>query len=696
MTLACCLGVMVGCVKNEAHINFKGSGNIILFVATNGNDSWSGRLPSPNRAKSDGPLASLSNALQVLRLARSDSNRSATISIRGGNYFLNQTLVLKPEDSNIEIVAVGNEKPVLSAGHRISGWKPVTVKGKSLWAATAGERGGHNRLFRELWVNGKRAVRARHPNRGYLSVAELPDKVSAWTEGHKRFRFRAGDVNAWDAITNAEIIVMTRWVESRLPIVSVEADQVVTFGKRSVFELAAGDAYYAEHAFELLDQPGEWYFDAAEALVYYWPLPGERVENCEAVAPNLVQVLRLEGNLESGKFIEGVVFRGLTFSHSEWYFPEGFDTARDKPQVSPEPKSEVGGFAQAAIGVPGAVWGQGVRRCRFERCAFVNLGNYGLELGRGCQSNLISRCEFAELGAGGIRIGETAIRTQPNEHSYGNEISDCRIHDGGKLFHSAIGVWIGQSYNNEVAHNLIHDFYYTGISIGWTWGYGPALATNNLVHHNHVHHIGVQSEGDGPILSDMAGIYTLGRQPGTTIVNNLWHDVAATRYGGWGIYFDEGSSGIRAASNVVYRTTHGGFHQHYGQTNVVRNNIFALARDHQLQRTRVEPHISFSFETNIVYFDSGVLLAGDWSGDNFIMDSNLYFDSRQEARKDPDAWKFGGQALQEWRRRGKDLRSLVADPLFGDVNQDDFRLQPGSPAGRVGFQPIDLTGVGPR
>ena len=158
------------------------------------------------------------------------------------------------------------------------------------------------------------------------------------------------------------------------------------------------------------------------------------------------------------------------------------------------------------------------------------------------------------------------------------------------MFASAVGIWIGQSPGNRITHNLIHDFYYTGISIGWTWGYGPSLATNNTVELNHVHHIGVKSDGDGPILSDMGGIYTLGKQPGTVIRNNLWHDIAGIRYGGWGIYFDEGSSGILAESNVVYRTTHGGFHQHYGETNVVRNNIFAFARDHQIQRTRPEPH----------------------------------------------------------------------------------------------------------
>jgi hypothetical protein len=191
----------------------------------------------------------------------------------------------------------------------------------------------------------------------------------------------------------------------------------------------------------------------------------------------------------------------------------------------------------------------------------------------------------------------------------------------------------------------------------------------------------------------MAGIYTLGKQPGTVIRNNLWHDIAATRYGGWGIYFDEGSSGILAESNVVYRTTHGGFHQHYGETNVVRNNIFAFARDHQIQRTRPEPHRSFSFVTNIVYFDSGSLLAGDWSGDNYQMDGNLYFDARSDAS--PEQLRLGPCTWQKWQERGHDVHSLVVDPIFVAPRAGDFRLQPNSPALKLGFRPIALSHVGP-
>jgi hypothetical protein len=667
-----------------------------FFVATNGNDAWSGRLAAPNRQRTDGPFANVARALKATRESRSRTSnvaQHAAILIRDGVYFLNEPLVLGPQDSGLLLSAYRNEKPILSGGRRISGWKEAEFAGRKLWVADVPEVRDGKWFFRELWINGNRAVRARHPNHGYLSVAELLDTNPDWTKGVMRFRFREGDLKAWLGATNAEVIVFNRWVESRLPIASVDEQQrTVTFGKRSVFQLGLGDLYYIEHTREILDEPGEWYLDRKAGRVYYQPLPGETLGKMEAVAAVLSQVVRIEGKPEKKEFVELVEFKGLTFSHTEWCFPEGFQSAKNKPQISPEPQAEVGGFAQAAIGVPAAMWGEGAHECVFENCNFSNLGNYGLELARGCVSNRIIGCEFADLGAGGIKIGETAIRQNEPEQSSHNEIADCNIHDGGKMFASAIGVWIGQSANNRITHNLIHDFYYTGISIGWTWGYGPSLATNNLVAFNHVHHVGVKSDADGPVLSDMGGIYTLGKQPRTRVLNNLWHDIAGFQYGGWGIYFDEGSSGILAASNVVYRTTHGGFHQHYGETNIVRNNVFAFGRDQQIQRSRAEPHLSFSFETNIVYFDSGALLSGDWSGTNFQMDWNVYFDARPDAKR----MTFANSGLEKWRQQSNDRNTLLANPLFVAPKENDFRLQPNSPALKVGFEPIDLSRVGVR
>jgi len=664
----------------------------VFFVATNGNDAWSGGRAAPNTGGSDGPFATVARAVAAAREFKHARTTSATICLRAGTHFLSEPLVLKPEDSHLQLIACNRERPVLSGGRRITGWREERVGGRKTWVAEIPETRDGKWFFRELWVNGRRAIRARHPNWGYRIVAEALDTSSEWTMGQSRFRFAEGELKTWPSVTNAEIVVLAKWVESRLPVVRVdESQRIVNFGKRAVFQLATGDPYYLEGAFEVLDTPGEWYLDATNAKLFYIPLPGERINEVAAIAPVLTQLVRLEGRPEAGISVEGVVFRGLSFAHAEWSLP---GTGAKPGGGWPASPTEIGGFSQAAAGVPGAVWGEGVRSCLFERCEFSHVGNYGLELARGCQSNRVSQCEFADLGAGGIKIGEGEIRQIAAEQTGANEVSDCRIHDGGKMFQSAIGVWIGQSPNNRITHNLIHDFYYTGISIGWTWGYGPALATNNLVEWNHIHHIGVQSDGDGPVLSDMGGIYTLGMQPGTRIRNNLWHDIAAIKYGGWGIYFDEGSSSIVAENNIVYRTTHGGFHQHYGATNVVRNNVFAFARDQQLQRSREEPHVSFSFSNNIVLFDKGVLLGSTWKNDRFVLDGNIYWDLRPGAKV--DEMKFASRTLEQWRDRGHDKHSLIADPLFVSVQQDDYRLKANSPALKVGFRPIDLRGVGPR
>lgn len=661
-----------------------------LYVAPDGNDAWSGTLPAPNRTKTDGPFATLQRALEATKRLKQQQGgtlqRPVTIFLRGGIYFLNEPVTITPEHSGTErcpvtIAAYRNERPILSGGRRLTGWQQTTASGRKVWTVTIPEVREGKWFFRQLWVNGQRAIRARHPNKGYLQVAEVLDvtKETPWNQGQWRFRFAANDLQAWATATDAEIVVMNRWVESRLPVVELnDQERIVRFGKRSVFRLDTGDPYYLEHCLEVLDAPGEWFLDKRTGTLYYLPRPNENMKTAEVIAPVLTQLVRMVGEPKAGQWVEHIVWRGVTFAHAEWYFPEASKRGRD-----------VGGFAQAAVEVPGAIYGEGVRHCVFENCTIEHVGTYGLELSRGCHENRILGCTLRDLGAGGIKIGETVIRDDAAEQTYGNEISDCTIVDGGKMFHSAVGIWIGQSGKNRIVHNEIADFYYTGISIGWTWGYGRSLAGGNIVEFNHVHHIGKKSDGDGPILSDMGGIYTLGIQEGTIIRNNLWHDIAGLRYGGWGIYFDEGSTGIVAENNIVYNTTHGGFHQHYGRENIVRNNIFAYARDHQLQASRPENHLRFRFINNIVIGRSEQWLAGGIDF-NFEFDRNLYW------REGGGPIRFGNLSWDEWRAKGMDKNSLIADPQFVAPEKLDFRLKPTSPAFQLGFKPFNLSQVGPR
>jgi len=319
----------------------------------------------------------------------------------------------------------------------------------------------------------------------------------------------------------------------------------------------------------------------------------------------------------------------------------------------------------------------------FERCEILHTGGYGLWLQYGCVDNRVSQCHLHDLGAGGVRLGAMDLPAQEAMQSRGNVVENCFVHDGGKVYHAGIGVWIGKTSHNTVRNCDICDFLYTGVSLGWSWGYAPSSAHHNVIEFNHIHHLGWGQ------LSDLGGIYSLGLAPGSVLRNNLIHDVLAYTYGGWGLYTDEGSTDMLLENNIVYRVKDGAFHQHYGKENLVRNNILAdSATVGQVVRSREEEHNSFTLERNIIYGPGVPPLGKNWKNGRFVLRNNLYFTPGGPT-------KFPGDLnLADWQKKGHDTGSIVADPKFVDAARFDFRLQPDSPALKLGFQPIDTSRIG--
>ncbi len=649
-----------------------------FFVAPNGNDAQPG--------SKDQPLATPTRALV---LARAVKDEPVTIYLRGGTYQLDAPLTLTVDDTRSEaapltLLAYRDERPILSGGVLLKGWQ---VGNDGRWRLTLPQVEAGQWNFEQLFVADQRRPRPRVPDTGYFHIASnMPPTEANAKRGFDRFQFTEGEIKSdWSNLHDVEVFAIHRWAASRMRIAGVDNEQQVvnftgpTRGLSAWCDFEKGHRYFADNVKEALSKPGQWYLDRPTGVLTYIPVPGEYPDETAVVAPRIEQLIVLVGNAREHQWIEHVRFEGLTLAHTNWVCPEQGDS-----------------FPQAAVNANEAVAAVAARHINFDRCAIVHTGNYAIGFGAGCRDVTVEACEMVDLGAGGVKIdidrgalscGKQAVDHDDPEAAVEHiTVRDCTIAHAGRIHPAGVGVWIGHASHNLIEHNEIYDLYYTGISIGWTWGYDtPSQAHDNEIAWNDVHQIG---QG---VLSDMGGIYTLGVSPGTRIHHNNFHDIESFSYGGWGLYTDEGSSEISMDHNLVYNTKDGSFHQHYGRDNQITNNILINSQLWQIRRSRVEDHRSFNFAHNIVYWTLDTPLLGqkksNWEDGHFDMNDNLYWHEGKP-------FDFAGFTLDQWQAMGKDTRSVIADPMFIDALLGDFHLREESPALRIGFEPWDYTKAG--
>ena len=530
------------------------------------------------------PDSSLVDAVRKAReMRRLGQATEVTIHLSEGTYYLYEPLRLRPEDSGLTIEGSG---AVICGGINITGWKR---QGKML-VADVPDFNGRPIDFRQLWVNGKKAVRARD-----VQDFEQMHRIMTYDKKNhvlwiprkavEKLRSHLAPNPSGRAGSGLEMVLHEMWCTSNLRIKSlaVDGDSVaVRFHNpeaRIQFEhpwpspmtpdTKHPSPFYLTNAKELLDEPGEWYHDLREHKLYYMPQASAHSPQpsaLHAVVPVLETLVEFIGTPE--RPVRNITIKGVTFSHTTWmrpsmqghvplqagmYLTEAYKLrpSIDRPNNHKLDNQGWLGRADAAVEL------RYTEDCNFDGCRFEHLGGSGLDYVVACRRGTTSNCLFTDIAMNGYVCGsfspeglETHLPYQPTDYREvctGQTVEQSEFYDVTNEDWGCVAICAGYVSGITIDHNTIHDVSYTGISLGWGWNRDLVCMKDNKVHANLIYNYAQH-------MYDCAGIYTLGNQPGTLISENVVRDIAKPSYvhdpNHWFyLYTDEGSSNITLKDN---------------------------------------------------------------------------------------------------------------------------------------------------
>ena len=516
------------------------------------------------------------------------------IEIANGDYVLDETLKFSAEtgaEKGYALILDGEdaEKTVVSSGIELTGWEESeTVAGA--WEIDAPTLPAGIDYSRDLYINGKRATLARGdvilPG-GWNYVDRTDMQMNA--EG---YLVDGTEMSTWGNQSDIEFVYEIAWTYSIVPVDRIEE----TDGKSQVYMDADAfkrakekngvtiqDPGYIQNALELLDEPGEWYFDRTAQKIYYIPEQGVNPNDLAMIMPTLDQLVDADG--VDGAKVYGVALKDIAFRYAS-YLKAHYDGHADI-QANFVAGSDYLHYPLNNMNkTPGAITFDYAEGIRVEGCSFSCMAAAAVDFSVGVSASTVVGNRIEEIGGSGVQVGTVKVRDgqplsshgfvdgefvtnlepEPNRITHDIMVVSNVVNEIGTQFKGAIAILAGYTSDVTISHNVISNASYSGISAGWGWGgvdmdsraiipepwETPSIMERYVIENNDISSI-MQRLYDG------AGVYTLSDMPGSIISGNVIKDSQHL-----GIYNDEASGGFaEIAENAIINA-----HQAYFYHNV--------------------------------------------------------------------------------------------------------------------------------